>query len=105
MVTVRLHREGQEDFGMHLRKLWETESGHRESRLPFLYSFRTPPPNFLGALSHGEPQARAAFALESRDVLPPTTWTLARFRSLDRRVTHYTRPVLVGHAVCGEMGG
>ncbi|KAI0757558.1 RNA polymerase Rpb1, domain 1-domain-containing protein [Daedaleopsis nitida] len=29
----------------------------------------------------------------------------ARFRSLDRRVVRYTRPVLVGHAVRGEMGG
>ena len=30
-------------------QLWKTESRYRE--FSFLYSFRTPPPNFLGALS------------------------------------------------------
>jgi hypothetical protein len=43
-------------------KLRKVESRYRESRLIFLYSFRTPPPNFLGALSFtGEPQAHIAF--------------------------------------------
>lgn len=47
----RLHRESEEDTGVYLCKLWETQGGYREFCLFFVYSFRTPPSNFLGALS------------------------------------------------------
>lgn len=66
----RFPDESEEDLGMYLCKLRKVEGGYRELSF-FPYSFRTPPPNFLGALSIGEPQARSAFVLENRGVLPP----------------------------------
>jgi hypothetical protein len=41
-VILRFHHKSEENLGVHLRRLRKAESGHRESRLPFLYSFRTP---------------------------------------------------------------
>lgn len=43
------------------------------SFVPFLYSFRTPPPKFSGGSLHihGEPQARSASVLDNRGVLLP----------------------------------
>ena len=49
-IFRRFHRQGEEDSGVYLRKLRQVESQQCEFRF-FLYSFRTPPPNFLGALS------------------------------------------------------
>jgi hypothetical protein len=73
-------------------KLWKTESRYREWRVLCFYLLRTPPPNFLGALSTlgGEPQAHTA-------LVPRLSWRSstrgaagARFRSLDRRVGPFT---------------
>ena len=90
---------------MHLCKLRETESRHCELCLLFLYSFRTPPPNFLGALSNGEPQAHSALDLEHRDVLLPVVRLARVFGRLIAALTiAYTRCWL-DTRLCGEMGG
>lgn len=90
---------------MYLCKLWEAQGGHCESRLPFLYSFRTPPPNFLGALSYGEPQARTALVLDNRDVLPPVARTPRVFdRLIAAETIAYARRRLDAW-LRGEMGG
>jgi len=58
----RFPYKSEEDFGEHMCKLREAESRHRESRR-LISSTRFAPhhPNFLGALSYGEPQTRTMF--------------------------------------------
>lgn len=66
-------------------ELWKAESRPRESLFLFLDSFRTPQPNFLGALIifHGEPQARfLCDCLENRGLLLPVVLDLRVFGRL-----------------------
>ena len=71
----------------------------------FLLSFRSPPPNFLGALSNREPQAHSALDLEHRDVLLPVVRLARVFGRLIAALTiAYTRCWL-DTRLCGEMGG
>lgn len=101
--SFRIHYKSEENLGVYMCQLWKTESRYRE--FLFLYSFRTPPPNFLGALSAGEPQAHSALDLENRDVLLPVV-RLARVfgRLIAALAIAYTRCWL-DTRLCGEMGG
>jgi hypothetical protein len=99
-ILPRLHHKSEENFGMHMCRLWKAESGHRESRFPLLVS-HPHHPNFLGALSksHGEPQTRTSFVLRQSKRSATRGVASARFRSLDRRAGIHIHPVMVGHEV------
>ena len=96
----RLHRQSEEDPGVHLRELWKAESRHRECSLSSC-PFAPPPSQFSGGSScipRETPSPR-------RVVLGRPERGLARPRSLDRRETHCTRSALLGMLLRGEMGG
>ena len=90
---------------MYLCKLWEAKGRYRESHLTPLVSH--PTSQFSGGSLHNplenpKPAPRQSLELSRR--LTCCGVADARFRSLDRRVSHCKRPVLVGHEVRGEMG-
>lgn len=74
------------------------------SRVSFPYSFRTPPPNFLGALSIGEPQAHTASVLDNRGVLPPVALSARVFGRLIAAWTIAYARCWLDTRLCGEMG-
>jgi hypothetical protein len=66
MSTARFHRESEEDFGVHLRKLWKAESGYREFPLFSGARLEFPPPLQFsgGSLHHPEnPKPALRYAL------------------------------------------
>lgn len=91
---------------MYLRKLWKAKSRHRELNfVPLLVSH--PTTQFSGGSLHNpleNPKPAPRQYLEQTRRLTPCGVVCARFRSLDRRVDHCKRPVMVGHEVRGEMG-
>ncbi|KAE9397232.1 hypothetical protein BT96DRAFT_78721 [Gymnopus androsaceus JB14] len=50
-LSPGFHHQSQKDFGVHLCKLGKLKADIVSCIFPFLYSFRPPQPNFLGALS------------------------------------------------------
>jgi hypothetical protein len=101
----RFHRESEKDPREYLCKLWKAESRHRESRLPFLYSFRTPTSQFSGGSLHipwrtPNPYHVSSLDNRGRSSFPGGGSCSARFRSLDRRVDPIASArCIVGHEV------
>ncbi len=68
---TRFYYQSEKDPREHLCELWKAKSRYREW-LHFLYSFRTPPPNFLGALAIVvNPKPAHCERLDNRDLHLP----------------------------------
>jgi hypothetical protein len=104
----RVHHKSEENLGKYLRGLWEAESGHRESRLPFLYSFRTPTiPIFWGLspnpMENPEPAPRSF--LDNRGVQPPVVLLARVFDRLIAALAPSCTRSWLDTRLRGEMGG